>query len=36
MEKIPKDIANEGLERFPDGMYDILQNFSETYDLDLN
>ena len=33
---IPKDIANEGLERLPDDMYDILQNFSETYDLDLN
>jgi ADP-ribosylglycohydrolase len=33
---IPKDIANEGLERLPDDMYDVLQNFSETYNLDLN
>ena len=33
---IPKDIVNEGLERLPDDMYDVLQNFSETYNLDLN
>lgn len=32
---IPEDIANEGLERLPDDMYEILQRFSETFDLDI-
>ena len=32
---IPKDIANEGLERLPDDMYNILERFSEMYNLDL-
>lgn len=33
--EIPEDIANEGLERLPDDMYEILQRFSETFDLDI-
>ena len=32
---IPKDIADEGLERLPDDMYDVLKRFSETYNLDI-
>ena len=32
---IPEDIANEGLERLPDDMYEILQEFSETFNLDI-
>lgn len=31
---IPKDITNEGLERLPDDMYDILEKFSEMFGLD--
>ena len=31
----PEDIANEGLERLPDDMYEILQEFSETFNLDI-
>lgn len=34
-QRIPEDIANEGLERLPDDMYEILQGFSETFDLDI-
>lgn len=33
---IPKDIAEEGLDRLPDNMYDILEKFSEKYNLELN
>lgn len=33
---IPKDIAEEGLDRLPDDMYDILEQFSEKYNLEFN
>lgn len=33
---IPKDIAEEGLDRLPDDMYNILERFSEKYNLELN
>ena len=33
---IPKDVAEEGLDRLPDDMYDILEQFSEKYNLELN
>ena len=33
---IPKDIADEGLDRLPNDMYDILEQFSEKYNLELN
>lgn len=32
---IPKNIVNEGLERLPDDMYDILERFSKMFGLDL-
>lgn len=32
---IPKDIAEEGLDRLPDDLYNILEEFSESYDLEL-
>lgn len=32
---IPKNIADEGIERLPDDLYDILERFSEKYNLDL-
>jgi ADP-ribosylglycohydrolase len=32
---IPKDIADEGLERLPDDLYDVLEKFSEKYNLEL-
>lgn len=32
---IPRDIANEGLEKLPDDIYYILEKFSETYNLEL-
>ena len=32
---IPKDIADEGLERLPDDLYDVLEKFSEKFGLEL-
>lgn len=32
---IPKKIADEGLDRLPDDMYDVLESFSEMYNLEL-
>jgi ADP-ribosylglycohydrolase len=32
---IPKDIADEGLERLPDDLYDVLEKFSEKFRLEL-
>lgn len=32
---IPRDIANEGLEKLPDDLYNVLEKFSEKYNLDL-
>ena len=32
---VPQDIHDECLERLPDDMFDIFENFSRKYDLDL-
>lgn len=32
---IPRDIANEGLERLPNDMFKVLEDFSEKYNLDI-